>query len=376
MKKIIFIFGLLILFAAFATAQNVSITDYTVPISKAKSLLLNMDYNYSAVGDSTTSNVGKGRVIYKQFYSSLPFSWSIDFDGSGSKIDDELSHSTHLTTSVNKYFSDESNFFGFGRLIASHVKGYKQLQSRISTGAGYGRFIAATAFAKAIRIDNFLLKEGVITDHLNKEHLIELGHIIEREQEYKDKYGSTYEPHWYEDMEVIIKKSEKMKGETLGAMGILRIKEVLFFETIHDRYYGWDVSLGIGYDITTADKSETDPSMEGRFSFSYPISLGTQINHYTQYNSEFADFGDAFSIISATDYIYELSNRIDILCGYKFQSSKPLANIDAINSHALRLSYIFYIENKINLVLNGQMDKTGDYEWNKSLLLTLGYRVW
>lgn len=376
MKKHFFVVSIVLLFAAFSSAQDVSITDYTVPVSKAKSLLLNADYNYSAVGDSNTANNGNAKVTYKQFYSSLPFSWSIDFNGSASKIKDKTQHSTYLSTQANKYFSDEGNVFGFGRLTMSHNKGYEQLQSRISAGVGYGRFISATAFAKAIRIDQFLLKEDVITAHLDKESLIELGHIIEKEQEYKDKYGATYEPQWYDDMEEIIKKSGNMKGDALGAMGILRIKEVLFFETIHDRYYGWDVSAGVGYDITTADKSETDPSVEARFSFAYPLTLGTQINHYTQYNSYFNDMGKEYSITLGLDYIYELSNRIDVVAGYKFDSLKPVADIDAINSHVLRLSYIFYIENKINLTVNGTMDKTGEDDWNKSVVLTLGYRVW
>ena len=376
MKSIFTTLSLVLLFTTFAAAQNVSITDYKVPVSQAKSLLLNADYNYSAVGDSMVANIGNGRVLYKHFYSSLPFSWNIDFDASGSKLDDETRHSAYLTTGVNKYLSDQSNFFGFGRLQASHIKGFAQAQSRVSVGAGYGRFISATAFAKAIRIDNFLLKEKVITSHLDKETLIKLGNIIEREAEFRDRYGATYEPKWYEAMEEVIKASGKMEGETLGAMGILRIKEVLFFETIHDRFYGWDIRAGVGYDITTSDKSETDPSAEAAFSFSYPMSLSTQINHRTQYNTNFGDLGNEYTIVSATDYIYELSNRIDFMGGYQVQSVKPLADVDAINSHAIRASFIFYIENQINLVTNYQMDKTGDLEWNKSFVVTLGYRVW
>lgn len=375
MKNLFTTLILVFLFTAFAAAQDVSITDYTVPVSTAKSLLLNMDYNYASVGDSTVSNIGSGRLIYKQFYSSLPFAWSINFDGSVSKLNEATSHSMYLTTTFRKYLSDESNFFGFGGLSASHNRGYKQLQSRVSAGTGYGRYIAATAFAKAIRIDNFLLDEGVITGHLDKETLIQLGHIIELEQEYKDKYGATYEPKWYEDMEEVIKKSGKLKGETLGAMGILRIKEVLFYETIHDRFYGWDIRFGVGYDLTTSDKSSTDASAVSGFSFAYPISLGTQINHGTEYSSNFGNFGKEYELVSYIDYIYELSNRIDFLCGYKFHSIKPSADVDAFKSHALRASFIFYIENKINLVLNGQMDKTGDLDWNRSITVTLGYRI-
>lgn len=375
MKTLLLTLCILVGISTFLTAQNVSITDYKVPVSKAKSLLLNVDYNYATVGDSTSTNNGNARVIYKQFYSSLPFSWTIDFDGSGSKLKDETRHSTNFSTSINRYLSDQSNFFGFGRLQASHVKGFKQVQSRLSAGGGYGRFIAATAFAKAIRIDNFLLDEGVIVAHLDKKSLIKLGNIIEKEQEFKDKHGATYEPNWYEAMEEIIKDSGVLKDETLGAMGILRVKEVLFYETIHDRFYGWNIRAGVGYDLTTADKSDSDPSAEVGVSFSYPISLSTQINHGTTYNSSFGNMGDEYTIVSNTDYIFELSNRIDFVGGYQLQSNKHTATVDAINSHAIRTSFIFYIENSINLVVNGQMDKTGDLDWNRSVVLTLGYRI-
>lgn len=376
MKTLISILCVIVLISLPAISQDVSITDYTVPISTAKSLLLNADYNYSAVGDSTVGNIGNGRVFYRQFYSSLPFAWSINFDGSASRINDDLSHSSYLATSFRKYLSNESSFFGFGGITASHDRGYKQAASRVSAGAGYGRFIAATAFAKAIRIDNFLLDEEILDEHLDKETLIKLGHIIEREQEFKDKYGATYEPRWYDAMEKVIKASGMMTSESLGAMGILRIKEVLFFETIHDRFYGWDIRLGVGYDLTTADKSASNASAEAGISFSYPISLGTQIDHGTTYTSNLSDFGNEYSVVTYLNYIYELSNRIDFLGGYKFNSIKATTTKEALNSHAFRASFIFYIENQINLVLNGQLDKTGDRDWNKSIVFTIGYRVW
>ena len=375
MKNIILIALSIILLSAMLFAQDVKITDYRVPVSQAKSLLLNADYNYSAAGDSTVANVGNARVLYKHFYSSLPFSWNIDVDGSVSKFDDETRHSVFVKSGVNKYFSNTTDFFGFGQLQASHVEGFDQVQSRVSAGLGYGRFISATAFAKAIRIDNFLLDEKVITAHLDKETLIKLGNIIEREAEYRDKYGATYEPQWYEDMEVVIKESGKLSGETLGAMGILRIKEVLFYETIHDRFYGWDAKIGVAYDLTTYDKSTSDPSIEAAAGFSYPFTLKSQFDVRSQYNSSFDDLGNQYTAIASVNYIYELSNRIDFLGSYQLQSFKTMADADALNANVLRASFIFYIENAINLVLNGQLDKTGSFDWNKSFVATLGYRI-
>lgn len=376
MKHFKYILVILALIAGLSLAQDVSITDYKVPVSTARSMIVNGNYNYASYGDSTTADNGNVRLIYKQFYSSLPFTWTIDVDGSGTKQRDDYTHAVNLASSLNKYVWNERNWFGFGRFQASHIKDFDNPQSRISVGAGYGRFISATAFAKAIRIDNFLLEEGVISGHLDKETLIELGNIIEKEQEYKDIYGSTYEPKWYENMEKVIKASAKLEGENLGAMGILRIKEVLFSETIHDRFYGWEIRAGVGYDLSTAYKSEDrKTTAEAGISFSYPLSLRSQFNHRTQYNSDFNNLGKVYDATSSTDYTYELSNRIDVFTGYQFQTFKFSEDLDAVNSHVLNLSFIFYIENRINLVINGKMDKTADYDWNRSAIVTIGYRI-
>ena len=50
---------------------------------------------------------------------------------------------------------------------------------------GWGRFINATALRKAVRIEDFLLEEGVISERLPKESMIDSGHIIEKEAEYR-----------------------------------------------------------------------------------------------------------------------------------------------------------------------------------------------
>ncbi|MFH1864270.1 MAG: hypothetical protein ABIK85_00170, partial [Candidatus Eisenbacteria bacterium] len=130
-----------------------------------------------------------------------------------------------------------------------------------------------------------------------------------------------------------------------------------------------------GHEITTFDESDPQGSVEGGGSFSYPMGLTSQVNHRTDYSTPFDDMGGAYTILSTTDYVYELSNRIDLISGYQFQVERASADDDAVNNHALRAGFIFYIENQINIVVNGQLDKTGDAEWNKSVNASIGYRI-
>lgn len=375
MKRTLVITTVVLLLASCAAAQNVSITDYRVPVSSAKSLIANLFYNYASKGDTTISDVGTVGLVYKQFYSSLPLSWRIDVSGTGTKLSDDTSHTVDLATYFNKYLSDDGDFFGYAGLTASHVEGYKQIDSRGSVGMGYGRFIAATAFAKAIRVDQYLLKEDVITGHLGRKDLITLGNIIEREGEFQDEHGTAYKPYWYEEMEKVIKASGKLKGDTLGAMGVLRINEVLFEEVIHDRYYGWDVRAGVGHEITTFDKSDTQGSVEAGFSFAYPMGLKSQWNHRTNYSTPFENMGEAYGITSVTDYIYELSNRIDLMGSYQLQYDKASADEDAIDGHSIRAAFIYYLENQVNISVTGQLDKVGEGDWYTNTSVSIGYRV-
>lgn len=375
MRAIVLFLGVVILLAGPAAAQNVSITDYRVPVSSAKSLNASLFYNYATMGDTTIADVGTVGLVYKHFYSSLPFSWRIDVSGSGTKLEEETSHSVDLATYVNKYLSDRSDFFGYAGVTASHAESYKEIDSKGSVGVGYGRFIAATAFAKAIRIDQFLLEEGVITGHLPKADLIKLGNVIEREGEFRDEHGSAYRPYWYQAMEKAIRNSGKLKGDRLGAMGILRMDEVLFQEVIHDRYYGWDVRAGVGHEITTFDGSDPEGSIEVGFSFAYPMGLKSQFNHRTDYSTSFEDAGDAFGVTSVTDYIYELSNRIDFIGSYRLRYDKSSADDDATDAHSIRAGFIFYIENQVNVSIAGQFDKVGDGDWYTNTSVSIGYRV-
>ncbi|MFH1501850.1 MAG: hypothetical protein ABIG03_02255 [Candidatus Eisenbacteria bacterium] len=375
MKKALTTLAILILISATAAGQNVSITDYKVPVSSARSLNANLFYNYASKGDTTISDVGTVGLVYKQFYSSLPLSWGVDVSGTGTKLNDDTSHSVDFSTYFNKYLADDGDFFGYAGLAASHVEGYKQIDSRGSVGVGYGRFINATAFARAIRIDQFLLEEGVITGHIPKADLIKLGNVIERRGEFQDEHGSAYKPYWYEKMEDVIRASGKLGGDTLGATGILRMDEVLFDEVIHDRYYGWDVSAGVGHEITTFDESDPEGLVEAGFSFAYPMGLKSQINHRTDYITPFDGMGEAYGITSVTDYIYEVSNRIDFMGSYQLQYDKASADEDAIDGHSIRAGFIFYIENQVNVAVTGQLDKIGDGDWYTNTSVSVGYRV-
>ena len=214
--------------------------------------------------------------------------------------------------------------FGSIRVSSDLQKAYDRPASAVTVGLGYGRFIEATALAKAVRIEEFLIKEGELSGHLPKDAILELSKIINRESEYRDRYGETYEREWYREMETVMRESGLLKEDGLGAIGILRIEEVLEREDIADRFYGWDVALGSKFDITTPYEDQDRPiaNLDVTASYARPIAWQWQISERITMNTPFDSFGSAYSLSLSSDLSYELSNRIDLRLRHLFQLSK------------------------------------------------------
>ena len=380
------LFGGLMFVANNAFAQNVSVTDYEIPVSAADRLLVDFAMNHATSGSTATTSKGNIGGIYKRFYDSLPFGYSIDIIGSGLldkniETDEyENNYQVNGDAGVKKYLMEDNpllrDSFGSIRVSSDLQKAYDRPASAVTVGLGYGRFIEATALAKAVRIEEFLIKEGELSGHLPKDAILELSKIVNRESEYRDRYGETYEREWYREMEAVMRESGLLKEDGLGAIGILRIEEVLEREDIADRFYGWDVALGSKFDITTPYEDQDRPiaNLDVTASYARPIAWQWQISERITMNTPFDSFGSAYSLSLSSDLSYELSNRIDLRLRHLFQLSK-LDGEDAQNSQALGVSFIYYIENNLNLVATQQIEIVPDEDITSNFTVLLNYRV-
>ncbi|MBC8229017.1 hypothetical protein H8E77_05640, partial [bacterium] len=85
------------------SAQNLLITDYNVPVSSARSFLIDLNANYATVGRELTTNKGNIGAVYKTFYDSLPYAYSFDFVGAFSRNKGAEYYNTDLEGRVKKY---------------------------------------------------------------------------------------------------------------------------------------------------------------------------------------------------------------------------------------------------------------------------------
>ena len=367
-------------------AQNVSVTDYEVPVSAADRLLIDFSMNHATSGSTATTSKGNIGGIYKRFYDSLPFGYSIDVIGSGLvdkniETDEyESNYQVNGDAGVKKYLMENNpllrDSFGSIRASSDMQKVYDRPASAVTVGLGYGRFIEATALAKAVRIEAFLIKEGELSSHLPQEVILELSKIINREGEYQDRFGEVYKKEWYNDMEAAMRGSGLLQEDGLSAIGVLRIEEILEREDIADRFYGWDVALGTKFDITTPYEGQDRPiaNLDVTASYARPIAWQWQISERITMNTPFDSFGSAYSLSLSSDLSYELSNRIDLRFRHLFQMLKPEGG-DAEHSQALGISFIYYIENNLNLVATEQIEITPDEDITSNFTVVLNYRI-
>lgn len=364
-------------------AQNVSVRDYSVPVSRANNLRIDaLSFNYQTVGDSVVSQTGDLVVVYKKFYESLPFAYSVDLRGSTSFRKDPILNKlvgdaeANLLSRIKKYRRDEGSFFMFGDTDLDLNEDFDRPALKFTIGFGFGRFINATALRKAVRIEDFLLEEGIISERMQKETMIDLGHIVEKEDEYRDLYGSRYQNYWYEDMQNEVQKSGKVLG-SIGAIGVLRMQEVLERERINERFYGWDISAGVQLEAFTPFKREPrdDPAFSLGVRYSRPISWSAQFNTDIDINTPFTgSFGRRYDLAAQTDFIYEISNRINYTLVNLFSLTKNEGE-PARHDNILSTGFTFFIENKINLTTAGVIRRDDRDPWRLSFALGLSSRI-
>ncbi|MDP4174416.1 MAG: hypothetical protein Q8933_10635 [Bacteroidota bacterium] len=362
------------------SAQNVDVRDYKVPISKATTFRANGFWNWSQVGDSVSGNTANATVLFRKFYTSLPFAWFINVDATGGRDAGKKNYDVKFDGSIRKYIWDREDWFGFSRIRAERANNYDRISSDFTIGAGYGRYINATALAKAVRIEEHLLKEKIISDFLPKEIMINIANIIERQQEYINLYGpEVYETQWFNDIEKQIASSNVLKTPGIGSIGILRMRQVLFGinERVNERYYGWDLSAGALFPITTRDTSKAGSpnlALTGRYSF--PFNWSTQMNIVAEVSTPI-DTVFAKQVLANTgvDFIYELSNRINLLAGYRLGIYKP-ATASAYIDNLVNVSFLYYIENNIYFGINAAYEKLARSPKRLSTSITLSYNLY
>lgn len=352
---------------------GIGIRDYKPPVSSLMDFDISAFYTYFGQ-DTTTTNNGSVNFDLTKFYESQPFGWSVNtgggltYDGMAPDSVDESQYSVSLQAEVHKYLSGD--FFGYTSLNTSSQSSYDHLAAAAFIGAGYGRYTNATSMARALRIQEELIEEGTITSDLERTVMIELAAAIDNRSSY------DLERDYFQAIETILESSEKI--DILSAVALYRIMQVLDNEVIRDRYYGYRIGAGLGYELSNPYSEDTeDPVMEVFGNFSYPFSLRSQFNQAVNFTSNLNDFGDAYTLQSTSSYSFEVSDKIDDRVQYQVVMNKSLPDGSSesvsVTTGTLTNSFIYYIENRVGLNLDVSLIKTTDVDLQKAVGFSITY---
>lgn len=355
MKTAIYAAAFLLIMSGYSYAQRIKVSDYKVPVSQARTLRFDGNWNWSQAGDSVTSNTARGNMSYRQFFSSLPLAWFLNVDATGQKSFANYTHNVAVDGSFRKYIWQNLDWFGYTRMTVRHANFYRQIASDLTVGYGFGRYINATALAKAVRIEDHLKKDKILYEDLSQSAMIAIANIIEREDEYKIKYGNTYETYWFNDIEHEIIKSLDDDEFTMGSLGALRMRQVLFGinERVNERSYGFDLAAGFLFPLSSYDKKPVgNPNVTLNGRYSVPVDWQTQVNFAADFSTPLdSNFVKSYQVRAGIDFIYELSNRVNFVSSYRY--SKITENsLRYITDHNFSASFWYYIENNVYFTIN------------------------
>ncbi|MBF0411293.1 MAG: hypothetical protein HQK70_01105 [Desulfamplus sp.] len=309
-----------------ASALAIELTDYLDPNYQYHDAELGLQFDMRDGNQDQLSYNGTGYLTYDMEYSTLPLKWDVNLSADtdfsrGGDDNDSSNRNIYIDgdTTVKKYLGDYTGPFVYGGLLV----GVRDLEAtddddpylKVSAGLGYGRITNATPLMEAIRCVEDLTKYGLIAGEVKDEVYLKLADVIAKEAEYKSRYSKReYEKYWYEDMEIVLKEAGILRNETLGALGIIRIQDILTDEQVLKRKHGWESGVQVDYLISDYSGNDDDPGLGAYFEYAKPYGLKWQLIDRVSYSTVLVDgeFGDAaHNISNALELNYEMTDKID-----------------------------------------------------------------
>jgi len=293
-------------------------------------------------------------------------SFKLDASGNvsrGSDEGDERSSRYKATASatVDNYFEPGSSgafWYGSGSVSADDT--FDDLQTKVSAGIGYGRVVNVTPMAKAIRLIEELQKRGAITGTPNRATYNQIARIIDREPEYKSKYGARskfYQQHWVGDIEKVL-QSAGLVANGLSANGVLGARDVLIDEKISVRKHGWKVRAGLSYVGTNFDGIKDKPGLELGAEYHKPINNQLQFSDEASFTTVLDSDDDSYNLNNRMSLTWEVDDRIDWINSWNLNYNHSALDGDNVTTNTLESTFAYELGNNLDLTLSGLVTNT------------------
>ncbi|MFC2078585.1 hypothetical protein ACFLSZ_01240 [Candidatus Bipolaricaulota bacterium] len=302
-----FVIALLAACAFAWTGAAIPLCDYRSPKTDLSDLTLNFSYQYhnDPYGLEARDVVqGQFGVDYVRLFDIPEYGFDISFEnGMAITAEDVSTYTITADGNYKRYFSAENDPFAYAGASLRSSSSFQKLGVSFNLGVGTGRFTDVTPLAKATRINDYLMDRGSLTDHL---HAVDL-QILALE------IGSAASYESLAALLAVIQEVIESSGlARLGGLDALDISEITRFiqEEGFSRYCGWDLKIGLGYELLDPSGGQNDLLFSGAFDY----ALATTPKAQFLVQGSFSGPPDIF-----------MSNRVDITGSYDYFISNFLS---------------------------------------------------
>lgn len=371
-------------------AEDVTLFDYEQPTSAYEDAYVSGRLNVNSGNQAQTSHDLNVDMNYERVFSSpdRDIKANGDLQGSskrGSSAGDTTQDNYLGTGSVgmNKYLKPNSKgAFWYGDGEVGVKKGADDPRIKAGVGVGYGRVVNVTPMAQSIRLVEALTAKKRLTGSLSKAEYNQIANIIAKETEYRTQYGAAdYQQYWVADIEKALQATGKTAGE-LGAIGILRARDVLVNERISTRKYGWLAKVGVSEVLKDYDGSDTKPALDMGAEYHRPLNNQTQFSNEAAASAILQDSDKSYTAKNAMSLTHELTDRVDWLNSWAMNYDHNDITSTDTTTNALSSTYRYYISNKLAFDTVAALSKVsddisgnGNDEIDKSLFMGVTYRL-
>ncbi len=343
------------------SAAALSLCDYQSPETSITDASMSFSYRYFDDPDTPGVDTSTGRVAatYSQLVDTPSYGFSADVSGEIGLT--EFMPSNWLgqgAVSFRYYVLQDMPLFGFGGVQANMATGQPQAGVVLRSGFGYGRFYDVTPLAKASTIAKTLRANGTITAALPDDVIMSIATTIGKRVEYASMT---------ELVAAVEKLVEDASGVTLNARSLLMIEDVIN-QTNDDRFCGWAVQAGIGYELVDPYGGEQNFVFVLAGDMAYAPNEMSQMQGHVSLTGPF-DIMEENTLAASLTYNTEVSDTTSMQAAYTLQRVKPLG-LDAVTTHRIGIDLAANVAGADVVLGISTHRTTGDSGWTFDITIS------
>jgi len=327
--------ALLLCLLALSVQAAIPLCDYQSPLTNLSNLTLNFSYQFHNDPYGLEANdVSQGQfgVDYVRLYDSPEYGFDVALQNDMMISAEDLStYTITADTNYKRYFVAEQDIFAFAGASIRSSSSFLKLGLSFSLGVGSGRFTDVTPLAKATRIVDFLVERGSLSDPLHPEDLKRLALEIGSEASY-DSLAELLEV-----VQEVIEDSRMVAR--IGGLDALDISEITRFiqEEGFARYCGWDLKVGLGYELLDPSGGVNDLLISGAFNYALATTPKAQFLIEGSVSGA-TDFLTTHRMDFTGSYDYLISNLLSLNAAYDF--ARETWGGEPTDKHRISLEFV------------------------------------